>query len=1133
MTRLSRMWLTLLSILISAHAFAQTTISGNVVDAQTGQPVAGAAIVQTGTTNGTVSDSQGNFQIKVAQLPANLEATFGNAIPANQSVESADGVTLMLNQKPAHKLTRDEILAMSTDELSELSLEDLMDAVETLGVSSVDELFALIMNKQVSSASKAEESSFTSPLATTVITRDELRTYGATTIEDAFRLIPGMIVAQKFNGVYDIHMRGLNNLPDNNSLLYTENNNTLLMVDGRIVQNYITGAVQMDRLPISIADVERIEVVRGACGALYGMNAVNGVINIITEKPTSASSVVSGGFQMGNLNTYIGDVAIRKAFSDKWAAGVTFNIQHRGRPTSDVYVVPQEGLYLANSTEAYSNLLNAKGGSSAEERQQVLADNATPIDPAGGYYSVDEVSRLIKAVTQQNASGDEKLYLYRANEKYASVRDIYPNPGEARKNFGFNGYLRFTPKPDMTFDLTGGYQRSYVNNTPFLEYVVDMAGQESKTAYVNLEASIKNLHFLGNFAAGPQDLAVGISGFKTGGYTHSVSLDYDFRLLDDKLSIRPAIAQQGLYYKDYDQTYEGTEMSGFFNDQAHLDIISPSVRIDYRNNGWRFIAGLRGDKTSAPDKWNVSWQGEVSKLINDRNFIRAVYGRSYRAPNLINTATSYSWNREQMSYPSTMRFLGSTDADLMMIDNFEIGYRFKPTNNILLDAEIFYSKSKDYGALMADKTVYTLTQSAFNAAVAQMLSGGAGGPGGKGAPDGAPDGGEGAPDDGGSGIDYSRTVSSMMTNSMTTRTDIVYRNLPYEVHQMGLSLNLDWIISPKLILKLNANVQKTLVNNYYEYSQAKAISDQYNGYETGSWDDDSYYYYYGARRATMTALNQILPNVTDEKFTSAVFGKAYMDEFKAESGYDSWTYVQQWEFMNALEEAYNNSEDGIASVNYDFNGHKGTYTGLVYSLYYGLQYGVHNVRQSEGDENVYEIGETGSKIGPMSDKHVHKSTPAVYGMIGLVYKPIKQLTISAYGNYMHHRTYNTSYSNSFAQVAKANKESAQLNREWYEEYGPDYLRSIGHSEEEIKADYEADMALIAEYESVADRYASLAKNASKVRSKFSLNMKVGYMPSNNIELFVNAQNLFNNNLREFVYTDKIGGLYTVGVNFNF
>ncbi len=212
------------------------------------------------------------------------------------------------------RLTREQILSMTTDELSELPLDDLMAAVETLGVSSVDELFTLIMNKNVSSASKHEESSFTSPLATTVITQEEIRSYGCTTVEEAFRLIPGMIVTQKTNGVYDVQMRGLNNIPDNNMLLYSESNNTLLMVDGRVLHNYVIGAMSTENLPISIGDIERIEVVRGACSALYGVNAVNGVINIITRKPDSTPDVVAGSYQMGNLGTFVGDIALRKAF---------------------------------------------------------------------------------------------------------------------------------------------------------------------------------------------------------------------------------------------------------------------------------------------------------------------------------------------------------------------------------------------------------------------------------------------------------------------------------------------------------------------------------------------------------------------------------------------------------------------------------------------------------------------------------------------------------------------------------------------------------------------------------------------------------------------------------------------------
>ena len=323
-------------------------------------------------------------------------------------------------------ITKEKVLSMSVDELSELPLEDLMAAVEALGVSSVDELFAMIMNKNVSSASKSEENAFTSPLATTVITREELRTYGATTLEDAFRLIPGMIVTQKFNGVYDIHMRGLNNLPDNNSLLYTENNNTLLMVDGRIVLNYITGALQMDRLPVSIEDVARIEVVRGACGALYGMNAVNGIINIITEKPTADSKKVSGSFQMGNNSTAIADVALRTSINDKWSIGLTMNAQYRKRPTDKIYIAPHVGIYHANGKPELNNCLNLRGGSSNDERLAILEANSTEISSGGGLYSLDFADNLFMGQEEMNyATLESKISTYKIFNNFHILLNPY------------------------------------------------------------------------------------------------------------------------------------------------------------------------------------------------------------------------------------------------------------------------------------------------------------------------------------------------------------------------------------------------------------------------------------------------------------------------------------------------------------------------------------------------------------------------------------------------------------------------------------------------------------------------------------------------------------------------------------
>jgi iron complex outermembrane receptor protein len=94
------------------------------------------------------------------------------------------------------EMTREQVLSMSVDELSQLPLEDLMAAMDLMGVSSMEELTNLLINKDVSSASKRVENAFDSPLASTVLTKQEIEMSGATTIEEALRMIPGVIVRE-------------------------------------------------------------------------------------------------------------------------------------------------------------------------------------------------------------------------------------------------------------------------------------------------------------------------------------------------------------------------------------------------------------------------------------------------------------------------------------------------------------------------------------------------------------------------------------------------------------------------------------------------------------------------------------------------------------------------------------------------------------------------------------------------------------------------------------------------------------------------------------------------------------------------------------------------------------------------
>src|ERR1051325_3990773 len=104
--------------------------------------------------------------------------------------------------------------------LSELSLEELMDI-------------------SIYSASKSEESLFETPLSSSVVTKEQIKRAGCTTIMEALRLVPGVIVREQTNGSYDIHLRGLDNVPPNSSMFFFANSTTLVMIDNRPVYNYL------------------------------------------------------------------------------------------------------------------------------------------------------------------------------------------------------------------------------------------------------------------------------------------------------------------------------------------------------------------------------------------------------------------------------------------------------------------------------------------------------------------------------------------------------------------------------------------------------------------------------------------------------------------------------------------------------------------------------------------------------------------------------------------------------------------------------------------------------------------------------------------------------------------------------
>jgi iron complex outermembrane receptor protein len=144
-----------------------------------------------------------------------------------------------------------------------------------------------LMNIEVTTVSKKEEKLFRTAAAVYVITQEDIRRSGLMSLPEVLRLVPGLQVARIDGSKWAISARGFNGRLANK---------LLVLVDGRSVYSPETSGVYWEVQDLLLEDIERIEVIRGPGGTLWGSNAVNGVINIITKstEDTTGGVVTTG-----------------------------------------------------------------------------------------------------------------------------------------------------------------------------------------------------------------------------------------------------------------------------------------------------------------------------------------------------------------------------------------------------------------------------------------------------------------------------------------------------------------------------------------------------------------------------------------------------------------------------------------------------------------------------------------------------------------------------------------------------------------------------------------------------------------------------------------------------------------------
>ncbi|MDM8525683.1 TonB-dependent receptor [Desulfococcaceae bacterium HSG8] len=209
--------------------------------------------------------------------------------------------------------------------------------VMELAKLSIEELISI----KVTSVMKTPQAWSESAAAVYVITHEDIRRSGVANIPDILRIIPGVQVAEIVENIFAVSIRGFNDI---------HADKLLVMVDGRSVYNHIFSGVIWSHLDIFMEDIERIEVIRGPGSNVWGANAVNGVINIITKKThdTKGTLIEFGG---GNPDTISSGVRYGGDLGDD----ASFRIYARGSDRSNDHL-SQPGF------DSVSDLSSGMGG---------------------------------------------------------------------------------------------------------------------------------------------------------------------------------------------------------------------------------------------------------------------------------------------------------------------------------------------------------------------------------------------------------------------------------------------------------------------------------------------------------------------------------------------------------------------------------------------------------------------------------------------------------------------------------------------------------------------------------------------------------------------------------------------------
>ncbi len=319
-----------------------------------------------------------------------------------------------------------------------------------------------LLNVEVTTVSRRQSTLAQSPAAIFVITQDDIHRTGATSIPEALRLAPGMEVAQVDSSTWAISARGFNG---------TAANKLLVQMDGRSLYTPLFSGVFWDVQDTMMEDIDRIEVIRGPAGALWGANAVNGIVNIITKsaEDTQGLLVTGGGgtqergFAGVRYGWKLNDDAYARVYVKHFERGET--LFPNGNGARDDWDMTQTGFRI-DTQPSTADHFTIQGDVYAGDRfaSSFVSGLADDTDLSGG-------NLLGRWTHSLGNGGDLSLQMYFDN----THRDI---PNVFRENrdtadIDFQHHIPIGTHQDFTWGLA--YRASYdkIGNTASLAFIPD------------------------------------------------------------------------------------------------------------------------------------------------------------------------------------------------------------------------------------------------------------------------------------------------------------------------------------------------------------------------------------------------------------------------------------------------------------------------------------------------------------------------------------------------------------------------------------------------------------------------------------------------------------------------------------